>query len=210
MKQVSMIGYWSAWCAAFFACGYSVFQLMSTAGIIPHPQDLFWLFLPSLFLAPAFLITMICLHYVADGDQKIWTAIGVAFATLYAVCISIVYFSQLTVVIPMLLQSSIDETHVLAFVRKSFLMAVDCLGYFFMSLSMFFAALAFRHEAYGKWLYRGLLWTGALLPILILAFFYPFFYYFGALWMVFFPLAMLNAAKFFRREAFFLPETKFI
>jgi len=210
MNNIRTIGYWSAWAATFFACGYSVAQILSTAGMVPHPRDLFWLFLPSLFLAPAFLMTMICLHYLANMDQKIWTAIGVAFATIYAVCISIVYFSQLAVVIPLLLKSAINESHVLAFVRKSFLMAVDCLGYFFMSLSMFFAAFAFRKKETVKWLFRGLLWTGALLPILILAFFYPFYYYLGALWMVLFPLAMISAAKFFKDKSTFYSETKFI
>jgi hypothetical protein len=209
MKDARRIGYWSAWSATFFACGYSVAQLFSTAGILPHPKDLFWLFLPSLFLAPAFLLTMVCLDYVVNAEQKIWTAIGITFATVYTVCICIVYFSQLTVVIPSLLQGAIDETHLLAFVRKSFLMAVDCLGYFFMSMSMLFAAFAFRHDESKKWLYRGLSWTGLLLPILILAFFFPFYYYLGGLWMILFPLAMINAARLFRNDKYFITQIKF-
>src|SRR4030095_2330579 len=116
---------------------------------------------------------------------------------LYAGDISLVYFSQLTVVIPQLLRSEITEMHVLAFRSKSFLMAVDCLGYFFMSLSTFFAAFAFEND---KWLFRGLLYNGLLLPVLILAFFYPFFYYVGALWMITFPMAMLNTAGLFRKK----------
>jgi len=35
---------------------------------------------------------------------------------------------------------------------------------------------------------------------LILAFFFPVFYYLGALWMITFPLAMLNAARLFRNQ----------
>ena len=81
-------------------------------------------------------------------------------------------------------------------------MAVDCLGYFFMSFSTFFAAFAFRKN---KWLFRGLLWNGALMPVLVLAYFYPTFYYIGAVWMIIFPLAMINAAKFFKRDS----QTKF-
>ncbi|MBS1503690.1 MAG: hypothetical protein JST32_16590 [Bacteroidetes bacterium] len=194
MKQVKELGYWSAALALFFALAYSIAQLMSTFKLIPHPQDLFWLFLPSLFLAPAFLITMISLHYMADDGVKIWTTIAYSFAVLYTVCAGIVYFSQLTVVLPKELNGEVDERYVLIFESKTFLMAVDCLGYFFMSLSTLFAAFAFREH---KWLYRGLLWNGALLPVLILAFFYPVFYYVGALWMITFPLAMINAMKFF-------------
>jgi len=201
MKTVGKIGYWSAILSTIFAIGYSVPQIFSTLKLIPHPQDLVWLFVPSLFLAPAFLIAIICLHYYSDENLKIWTALGVAFALLYAGDISLVYFTQLTVIIPQLLKNEITETHVLAFHSKSFLMAVDCLGYFFMSLSTFFAAFAFSNV---KWLFRGLLYNGLLLPVLVLAFFYPVFYYVGALWMITFPVAMLNTARLFREK---LPDT---
>lgn len=96
----------------------------------------------------------------------------------------------------------IDETNLLLFEPKTFLLAVDCLGYFFMSLSTFFAAFAFKDQK-TKWLYRGLLYNGLLMPILVLAFFFPAFYYVGALWMLTFPLAMINAAKLFRKDLLF-------
>jgi len=79
-------------------------------------------------------------------------------------------------------------------------MSVDCLGYFFMSFSTFFAAFAFRNNNRNKWLYRGLLWNGLLMPILVLAFFYPAFYYAGAVWMITFPLSMINAVKYFQKQ----------
>jgi hypothetical protein len=195
-----MIGYWSAVLSAAIGFAYSIPQIFSTLKLIPHPQDLVWLFAPSLFLAPAFLIAMICIHYYVSSELRIWTAISVAFALLYTACVTIVYFTQLTMIIPNLLDGKIDETHVLAFHSRSFLMAVDCLSYFFMSLSTLFASFAFFRDKLNKWLYRGLLYNGLLLPVLILAFFYPVFYYVGALWMVTFPLAMLNAAGLFRRR----------
>ena len=145
---------------------------------------------------------MISLHYAAEASLRIWTATGVAFGLLYCADVSMVYFTQLAVVVPAQLSGQINEKEVLLFDRRTFLMAVDCLGYFFMSLSTFFAAFAFRKN---KWLYRGLLWNGALMPILVLAFFYPVFYYVGAVWMITFPLAMINAAKFFKNDS----QTKF-
>ncbi len=195
--SVNKMGFITAVLSVIFGFGYSIVQILSTAQIIPHPQDLFWLFLPSLFLAPSFLIATICLHYAASASLKIWTNISVAFAVLYCADVSIVYFTQLTVVVPAQLKGQIDKANVLLFDRRTFLMAVDCLGYFFMSFSTFFAAFAFRKNT---WLYRGLLWNGALMPVLVLAFFYPTFYYVGALWMVTFPLAMINAAVFFRKN----------
>lgn len=197
MNNIKTIGFWAAVTSLVFALGYCVTQLLSSFKVLPHPQDLFWLFLPSLFLAPAFVITMICLHYTVAEHEKIWTALGAAFAIMYGVLVDLVYFTQLTVVVPPELRGEIDSTHVLIFESKTFLMAVDCLGYFFMSLSTLFAAFAFRESASHKWLYRGMLWNGLLLPIIILAYFYPFFYYIGALWMITFPLAMIQAAKLF-------------
>ena len=195
--SIHKIGFRTAVLSVFLGLGYSVPQILSAAKIIPHPQDLFWLFLPSLFLAPVFLIAIICLHYAATASLRIWTAIGMCFAILYCADVTMVYFTQLTVIIPTELKGDLQEKQVLLFDRKTFLMAVDCLGYFFMSFSTFFAAFAFRNN---KWLYRGLLWNGALMPILVLAFFYPAFYYAGAVWMITFPLAMINAARFFKSD----------
>jgi hypothetical protein len=201
MAKLNPIGWWSAVLAAGFGLVYSVFQVLSELKLIAHPRDLYWLFLPSLPLAPAFLIAMICLHYAVDNDLKLFTAISVAFAVLYSADVSLVYFTQLTAVLPAQLSNQINEKQVLLFDRRTFLMAVDCLGYFFMSFSTLFAAFAFTKDQKNKWLYRGLLFNGLLLPVLILAFFYPVFYYVGAIWMITFPLAMINVAKLFNDGA---------
>ena len=200
MNRIKTIGLWSASLSLLFAIAYSIPQILSELKLIPHPQDLVWLFVPSLFLGPAFMVTMISLHYYVEEELKIWISIAVAFSILYTLCATIVYFSQLTVIIPQLLRNEIDETHILAFHTRSFLMAIDCLGYFFMSLSTLFAAFAFAGDKNHKWLYRGLLYNGLLLPVLILAFFYPVFYYVGALWMITFPIAMFHCAGLFQKN----------
>ena len=197
MISLKPIGFWSSVLSLIFALAYSVPQLLSEAKLIPHPQDLYWLFAPSLFLAPSFLVAMICLHYKAGANARLFTLIALAFAILYCADVTLVYFSQLTVVIPAQMEKQINEKQVLLFDRRTFLMAVDCLGYFFMSLSTLFAAFAFKET---KWLYRGLFYNGLLLPVLVLAFFYPVFYYAGAFWMITFPLAMINAARLFRNK----------
>ena len=92
---------------------------------------------------------MICLHYKAGENKKLFTAIDVAFAILYCADVTLVYFSQLTNVIPAQLKNEINEKQVLLFDRRTFLMAIDCLGYFFMSFSTLFAAFAFQKE--NKW-----------------------------------------------------------
>lgn len=201
MKDVKKIGVWSAILATVFAVAYSIAELFNTFGhVFTFPENLIWLFIPSLFLAPAFLITMICAHYFAPSDKKIWTAIGIAFAIVYATLISMVYFSQLGAVIPQLMDGSINENHVLVFKTKSFLMAVDCLGYTYMGLSTLFASFAFREEK-KKWLFTSLLVNGLTGPLVAMIFFFPGLIYFGAIWMITFPMAMINLAKTFKRDS---------
>ncbi len=199
MSRINAVGFWAAVLSTIFAISYCIAQILSELKLIPYPHDLFWLFLPSLFLGTTFLVTIISLNYCAAQDLRLWTALASAFGIIYCTLVSIVYFTELAVVIPAQLSGKIDEGHVLIFQPKTFLMAVDCLGYFFMSLSTFFAALAFKRIEKNKWLYRGLFYNGLLMPVLILALFFPPFYYIGALWMITFPVAMINAAKFFRR-----------
>lgn len=199
MKQLNAnrIGKPAAVSAAVFAIIYSIFQLLAAFKIIPHPDELFWLFLPSLLLAFAFVTTMVCLHYTVSEENKIYTAIASAFAVVYCTCVSIVYFTQLAVVIPQLLQNKIDDNHVLVFADKSFMVAVDCIGYGVMSLTAFIAAFAFKHGYKSRWLYRSLLFSGILAPFIVGSFFIPAFLAVGALWMIAAPMALINTAKWF-------------
>ena len=124
------IGFWSAILSIVFAAGYDIAQLFSWLKFVTFPADQFWLFLPSLFLAPAFLIVIISLHITAGQREKIWTAIGVAFAIIYCAFATMNYFIQLTVVVPALARGEINETNLLVFKQGSFMFAIDCLGYF--------------------------------------------------------------------------------
>src|SRR4029079_19491486 len=118
MNNYKSIGAWSSILALLFGFGYSIPQILSSAKLIPHPEDLFWLFLPSLFLAPAFLVAMICLDFSAAKEQRIWTTIGWAFAAVYCVDVSFVYFTELTVVVPQQVNRKIDPANVLIFDRR--------------------------------------------------------------------------------------------
>jgi hypothetical protein len=199
-NNIRSIGQPAALLSMAFAVIYSIFQLLAIFKLIPHPKELFWLFLPSLLLAYTFLITIICLHYLVAEAHKIYTAIASAFALLYCAFVSIVYFTQLAVVIPLLSHGKIDDTHLLAFTDKSFLVAVDCIGYATMNASTFFAALAFRFDERNRSLYRSLLFNGLQTPIVLLAYFIPLFMFIGALWMVTLPMAMINVYNWFRKN----------
>ena len=198
-KYVQIIGKWAACLSIVFAIGYSIPQILSALKIITYPSDQFWLFLPSLFLASTFLITMVCLHYAVGSDNKIWTGLGIAFALIYTTLVSLVYFAILAVILPLITKGKTNEIHVLYFPGRSFLMAVDCLGYAFMCLSTFFIAFAFKNNAQYKWLYISLLANGLLMPFIILAFFFPIFLSIGALWIITVPMAMIKVARFFTK-----------
>jgi len=195
VDNAKMTGKTAAVLSAAFAIVYSVFAVLSVFKLIPHPYELFWQFLPSLLLAFAFVVTIICLHYSVAEELKVFTAIASAFAVLYCACVTIVYFTQIAVVIPKFLQHNINESYVLAFSGNSFMVAVDCIGYALMSVSTFFAAFAFKNDYKNRWLYRSLLCNGLLTPVIILAFFIPAFIFVGALWIITLPTAMINAAR---------------
>jgi hypothetical protein len=99
-SSLHLLGYWSSIASLVFAWGYSAAQLLSWLKVISYPHDLFWLFLPSLFLAPSFLVAIICLYHKVQEELKIWSAIGVAFAIIYCAFATLTYFTQLGSVVP--------------------------------------------------------------------------------------------------------------
>ena len=165
-NHASTIGRPAALLTAGLAITYSVIALLSLFGVVPHPSSLFWQFLPSLLLSLSFLITIVCLHYSVPAGRRIYTALAIAFAIVYCTCVSVVYFTQLVAVIPAQWQGRLNDNHVLAFSNKSFMVAVDCLGYAVLSISAFFAALAFSRDREHKWLYRSFLYTALLMPFI--------------------------------------------
>lgn len=201
MIRFNKTGYWSAVLSIVFAIGYIIPQILSEFKLIPYPHDLFWLFLPSLFLAPSFLASMVCLHYSHAGIAKVYTAIAIGFATVYCVYASMVYFTQLSVILPAQFKNEAGDKQLLVFPGRSVMMAVDCLGYGYMSLATLFASFAFYGSGGKKWLYRSLFINGLLAPVVIFVFFYPSAIYAGALWIITFPLAMINVAKVFKTSS---------
>ena len=197
-KPINKIGFWSAILSLIFGLGYVVAQLFSWLKIITYPQDQFWLFLPSLFLAPSFLVAIICAHYKAPAALNIWSAIGIGFAIVYCTFATMTYFTQLGSIVPGVVNGEITQAHPLIFKPRSFTMAIDCLGYFFMSLSTLFAAFAFRKTE--QKLYGWLLFNGLLIILFIPAYFYPFLYYIGSVWAVSFSMCMIYMARFMQLE----------
>jgi len=154
------VGFWSAVLATVFSITYDVAQLAEWFGLLGShggsesastPLGLAILLTPSLFLGSSFLVMMVSVHRMAPRDRKIWSHTAVAFATAYAVLISMVYFVQLTLVAPRLAAGQTRGIEQFLFVPfDSFLYSVDILGYSFMSVSTLFAARVFTGSGWSE------------------------------------------------------------
>ena len=212
-RTVSRIGFCAAVFATLFSVTYIVAQIGEWLGFLGSaggpessstPFGLVVLLTPSLFLGTAFVVLMVSVHYYTSEERKIWSHIGLVFATIYAVLISINYYVQLTFVVPRLLQGDANSVSLQPFLFvpfDSFLYSVDILGYSFMSLATLFAAFAFT----GTGIHRTVRWfmiaNGLILPFLALQIYYPPLIWIAALWAITFPGATISLAVLFRRNS---------
>jgi hypothetical protein len=205
------VGFWSAVLATALSLTYVVGQLAEWLGWLGShggpesastPLGLVVLLTPSLFLGAAFLVLVVSIHQLAPPDRSIWSHAAVAFATAYAVLISIVYFVQLTLVAPRVARGHIEGIEVLLFVPfDSFLYAVDMLGYSFMSVATLFAARVFTGRGLERVVRVFLTANGLLLPFLALQMYFHPLIWIAALWAVTFPGSTWSLAILFRRAA---------
>jgi len=206
-----MVGFWSAVLATTLSLTYVVGQLAEWAGWLGSaggPESasttlgIVVLLTPSLFLGSAFLVLVVSIHQIAPGDRKIWSHTAVAFATVYAVLISIVYFVQLTLVAPRMARGQIEGIEAFLFVPfDSFLYAVDILGYCFMSVATLFAARVFTGNGRERLVRVFLTANGLLLPFIALQMYFHSLIWIAALWAVTFPGSTWSLALVFRHAA---------
>src|ERR1035437_5693521 len=107
------------------------------------PGDYLWL-VPGILLAPIFVVLMACIHAHAAEPKKIYSRIGLSFALVYAVIISVDYYLQLTLVVPSL---QAGETEGLSLFTQydphGLFISLETLGYSMMAVALLFAAPVF-------------------------------------------------------------------
>jgi hypothetical protein len=204
-------GFWSATLATVFSIAYIVGQLAEWLGLLGSqggPESastavgLAVLLTPSLLLGSSFLVLVISINQLASPERKVWSQAAVAFATAYAVLISLVYFVQLTLVAPRLAHGRIEGIEAFLFVPfDSFLYAVDILGYSFMSMATLFSAMVFTGKGLERVVCVFLTANGMLLPFLALQMYFHPLIWIAALWAVTFPGSTLSLAILFQRAA---------
>jgi len=173
-KSVSQVGFWSAVLATLFSIGYGItlivtmISMMATATDTPsgwrgieafvasfQPIQMLSL-IPSLLLAPTFVVLMVSLHYYASPDKKIWSHLGIAFALIYAVMASINYILQLTVVRLGIVNRETDGLAMFVMGNPHSIFWALTSAYVFMNLAMLFVAPVFyggRLERWIRWLF---------------------------------------------------------
>lgn len=214
--SVRSLGYWSAIFSTVFSITYIIAQLIEWMGLLGSqggpesmstPMGLVWLLTPSLLLGVSFLILMVSIHYCASERDKIWSHLGLTFATAYTVLIGIVYFVQLTLVVPRLMSGDTQDIQLLIFTPfDSFLYAVDILGYSFMSLATLFAAKIFTGDGLEKIVRRFLTANGVLIPFLVFQMYYHPLIFLASLWAITFPGSTISLIILFKRQKTIAPE----
>ena len=209
---ISRVGSTSALLCTFLSVFYVVAQLAEWAGALgsaggPHsrstPLGIALLLTPSLLLALAFVVLMVSVHYTTDFGRKIWSHVALIFATIYATLVSMVYYVQLSFVLPRMAAGNTDDIAILRFTPfDSFLYAIDVYGYGLMCLSLLFAAWSLPTTPAYRWIRWSLIANGLLTPFLVFQMYWPVLIWGGSLWALSFPVAMaLLAGHFFRLRA---------
>ncbi len=104
-------------------------------------------FIPSLILAPLFVIMMMCIFHYASDNHKILGQLGISFAIICAGILSVHYYIQLTVVQQGLLNN--ETSGLWLFVTPnphSFFWTFAALGYAFMGFALLSVAPIFSKK----------------------------------------------------------------
>jgi choline-glycine betaine transporter len=175
MSTVSRIGFWSSITAFAMAAGYSVVQILQMLGLLTFPWDEILIFGFSIGIPVPFVLAMIALHHSVSGERRVWTHCAVILAAMYAVLVTIVYPTQLALVV-----------------------VIDGAGYLLMGLATLFAAGAFRDDPSRKWLRRFLIANGLIDPVILAVYIFPWLLPAGGLWVITAPGSMWLLARHFR------------
>ena len=220
-SSVNQIGFWSAVLATLFSIGYgiSVIAMMISAlatvtetpsgwsgieSFVASFQPIQMLpLIPSLLLAPTFIVLMVSIHYYAAPDKRIWSHLGIEFALIYAVMASINYITQLTIVRLSILNNETDGLAMFVMGNSHSTFWALASAYAFMNLAMLFAAPVF----YGGSLERTIRWlfyaNGATAVVTVFGVVVdsPPIYLLGSLfpWCVIFSLTTFLLAIMFKR-----------
>jgi hypothetical protein len=214
-KHASSLGFWSSAVIALLVIlmdagmilSSVLFPMNSITSVESYAKSFNSLqmlpFIPSLILAPMFVIMMLAIHQYASNEKKVLSQLGFSFSLICAAILSLHYYIQLTVVQQGLLNNEIAGLWQFAAPNPhSFFWTLAALGYGFMGISLLFAAPVFsaKSERTLKWLLitNGIVGVGFLIGNAIGIFIVNILASF--VWGVLFLIAAILLAKKFRNS----------
>jgi hypothetical protein len=210
---VSRLGFWSALAIALTVLLIDVGMILST---VLFPMTTItdietyaasftsWQmlpFIPSLILAPLFVIFMLSIHHYAPPDKKILSQLALCLAVVCAAILGIHYYIQLTVVQQGLLTGETAGLWMFATPNPhSLFWTFAALGYGFMGMALLSVVVVFKERSIRLLLAaNGLVGIGMLIgnalgifAANILASF---------IWGILFPISAILIAKTFKKAA---------
>ncbi len=209
-SKAIQLGFWSSLLTAIFTVMFAVSTFVFLApdwkGIQSYASSFNSLqmipVIPPIAFALTNIIVMVSLHYHVSEDRRIFTLLGIAFATIYATIICSNAYLQLFVVRLNILQGQLEGLALLAMPNlRSVFFGLEALGYGFLSVATLVVSPAFTGGRLANWI-RGLFVVNGVIgiygviiapldnPVLILA---------GlGLWNLVFPVSMILLCIYFK------------
>ena len=101
------------------------------------PRDYFWMY-SAIVLSFCYLIMMGCIYQVTPSHKKVFAMIGVLFATMSAMILSVNYFVQVSVIQPSLLAGeTVGIALITQFNPHGIFIVLEEIGLFMMVISFF-------------------------------------------------------------------------
>ncbi len=221
-KPARQLGFWSAVLATVFSIGYGLAVIVMIIATTSTPtttattgwqgveaylaafQPIVMLpLIPSLLLAPTFVVLMACVHSYAPNAKKVWSQVGLAFAIVYATMACVNYIIQLTVVRLSILNRETDGLAMFVMGNPHSIFWALMFDYIFMNLAMLFAAPVFEGGKLERWIRWLFLANGASAVITLFGIVVdsPMIFLLGSLvpWCVIFSAATILLAVMFKR-----------
>lgn len=124
-------------------CEGGCFEYPYTGIISRFPRDYFWMY-PAIIVSLLYLVLMVCIHYYASAERKIFSHIGLSISLIASTILIIDYFVQVSVIQPSLVKGETDGVAILSqYNPHGLFIALEEIGYLLMSLSFICVAPVF-------------------------------------------------------------------
>lgn len=138
-------------------CQADCFEYPYLDTLSEYPGDYIWMY-PAIVLMLTFMIMVLAIHASASDENKVFSHISLAFATVSTILLSVCYFIQITVVPSSLMNGETAGITLLTqYNPHGVFIAMEELGYIMMSFAFIFLVPVFgskdRIEFAIRWIY---------------------------------------------------------